>query len=196
MGAHSQIPEQPEDGTVHPLMALVTVVFTIGLVVMFFFAASSDRVHGRMNIQGDSLGPEGEESVSEYVARADESLSEAEGEENRWALVSFDPPVSPLEIDAIVPADVRVARALAVETVPVTLPEPIEGMTRSAVIEREFEFRTMLAGEDPALGIRIVGLLVWADAEQLHDMRSRATAVEALPTDAVVSRLGVRGLNQ
>lgn len=196
MGAHSQIPEQPEEGTIHPLMALVAVVCTIGLVVMFFFAAGSDRVHGRMNIQGDSLGPDGEESVSEYVARADTSLSEAEGDENRWALVSFDPPVSPQDVGGVVPADVRVARVLAVESVPVTLPEPIEGMSRTEVIEREFAFRTMLAGEDPALGIRIVGLLVWADAQQLHDIRPRATAVEVLPTDAVVSRLGVRGINQ
>lgn len=196
MGEHSQVPEQPEEGTIHPAMALVAVLCTVGLVIMFFFAASSDRVHGEMNIQGDYLGPDGEESVSEYVARADQALIAAEGTENRWALVSFDPPVSPGDINRIVPSDVRVARVLSVDSVPVTLPEPIGETTRSEVIEREFASRTMLAGEDPALGIRIVGLLVWANVDQLDDIRTRTRAVEPLPTDAVVSRLGVRGLNQ
>lgn len=55
-------------------------------------------------ITTDRLGPDSGELVADYLARADESLEGPDGEDVRWALVSFDSEVTTSQADTTVQA--------------------------------------------------------------------------------------------
>ncbi|QGS33668.1 hypothetical protein FOB82_00615 [Corynebacterium xerosis] len=201
-------PEKSASDGVSPVMAAIAILCVLGLAVALVLMSGSDRVSGPMNVNGDFAGPESEESVSDYAARASESLgtplpladgsAPEEGAEH-WALVSFDPPadadVAEAAVDGI--EGLRVGTLYVGPMASRPIAEPTAGQSRADVIRAELDLIARAAG--PVIGggeHGITGLLVRAPLEQLRAIEGRpgVAAVEALAADAVYGRFGVRPL--
>ncbi|MBV7296204.1 hypothetical protein KRX51_09805 [Corynebacterium sp. TAE3-ERU12] len=199
MGKHSK-PTPPRGDSVHPLMAALAVLCTIALVAVFIVAAFSDRVIGQPTINGDLLGPQEGENAAAYIARADEELAAMDGDQPRWALVSFVPAITADIVDLRVPAgSVRVGRVLIAGSAGFDVPEPTRGATRAEVIRREAGFaggrgQPFTLTDDGTL--LVSGLVVYAVPNDLRTLKTVAgvAAVEPLPEDAAYGRFGVRPL--
>ncbi len=168
----------------------------------------------RVPVSTDTLGPENGERVSDYLARSSRSLDqELRGE--RWALVSFETPVTtgvvrelalgvrvsqvmfrvplervqtPLIAVSVAAGDAALARAsvLAAGRVPMKTGETDRQANISAVSAEELSRNCAC----------VIGVVVRADLDQLTAMRSapEVRVVEALSADAVFGRFAVRPL--
>lgn len=196
--------------SISPTMAALSAVCVIALVAVMVVLSTSDRMSKPQNINGDFLGPESWESLTAYSARADESLdlisretSQSESDEPSrkdpkfWALVTFHEPLdysrAAKSVDGL--AQLRVASMILGSMVTRDLPEPGKAANRERLMHDEVELVAASAGlatDDPKLLIN--GLIVYGDATTLKQTRQRPdiAAVEALPSDAVRGRFGVR----
>lgn len=186
------------------LLCVAVLIITLGVM------ATTERVSKPQNINGDVVGPEQSESISDYVSRADKSLADAATETQSyvdnhpddpkpkfWALVTFNRP-GDANVAAQAVTDVtglRVASMVVGAVVTRDLPEPISGAQRLDVFTREMErlrASSGLALNDPQM--QITGVMIYGDIDMLKAVRQRAdvAAVETLPMDAVQGRFGVR----
>lgn len=176
----------------------LSVACLVALAVGVLALSNSERMSQPQAINGDSLGPENDETVVDYVNRARETLTEAESgaSEPRWALVT---PMQPAGTEALTEilaeqADLRVSTLLSGNT-QWSLPEPAEGHRREDVFAEARELMAANAGtgvDDPSLDV--LGVLVHGSPEQLRSLDDRpdVLTVEALPPDAVYGRIGLR----
>lgn len=191
-------------------IAIVIIGVIVGLIVQS--APHPDPV------TTDRLGPDYGESVTEYRARAHDSLSGDDGGEH-WALVSFtDYPTA-----AALPqyrTDLRVGRVLYEVPIPrvstplvdVRVPDNDEALLRSAddaasqlmsrhqrnVVPDERTNRVLDLSIDRLRGecACVAGLIVRAPLSVLSDLaeRGQVRAVQALPADAVAGSFAVTPL--
>lgn len=169
------------------------------------------------SVRSDGLGPDSGELVRDYLARADESLTEAErapGTEH-WGLISFDREVGVDDVAAL-PGDLRIAQVLfrvpidRVQTplVPVVVSAHPEAL-RSAPRVAAGRLRLQASGTDRAARIAavsadrlaagcacIVGVAVRGTPAQLRAAAGgpEVRTVEVLPSDAVAGRFSLNPL--
>jgi len=169
------------------------------------------------SVRSDGLGPDSGELVRDYLARADESLTEAEREPGteHWALISFEREVSVDDVAAL-PGDLRIAQVLfrvpidRVQTplVPVAVSAHPEAL-RSAPRVAAGRLRLQASGTDRAARIAavsadrlaagcacIVGVAVRGTPAQLRAAAGdpEVRTVEVLPSDAVAGRFSLNPL--
>ncbi|HIW92310.1 MAG TPA: hypothetical protein H9870_11695 [Candidatus Corynebacterium avicola] len=177
----------------------LSVACLVALAVGVLALSNSERMSKPQAINGDSLGPENDESVVDYVNRARETLDGADGtdaSDPRWALVTPMQPAGTGALTGILSdqADLRVSTLLSGNT-QWSLPEPASGHRREDVFAEARELMAANAGtgvDDPALDV--LGVLVHGTPEQLRSLNDRpdVLTVEALPPDAVYGRIGLR----
>lgn len=169
------------------------------------------------SVRSDGLGPDSGELVRDYLARADESLTEAEREPGteHWGLISFEREVSVDDVAAL-PGDLRIAQVLfrvpidRVQTplVPVAVSAHPEAL-RSAARVAAGRLRLQASGTDRAARIAaasadrlaagcacIVGVAVRGTPAQLRAAAGDpgVRTVEVLPSDAVAGRFSLNPL--
>lgn len=174
-------------------------------------------------IRTDALGPDSGEVVADYLERAAETLEEGAGEEPRWALVSFDHALTPVEAAAATAVADRVSRVYAQTpregaAMPVLwrdLAEPADGTPdRSATVARALDVLAATAESEGAEddraaellragaremeggGSAVIGVVLRSPTTDLREIAAApgVRAVEALPADARWGRFAVRPL--
>ena len=169
----------------------------------------------RTPVSTDTLGPDNGEVVADYLARADRSLDEADGRQERWALVSFTRPVTTDTVrDAA--SGTRVSQVLfrvpldRVQTpfVPVSVAAGDAALARASDLaagraqamtgetERQAQIAAVSSAELAGNCACVIGVVVRGDHDALAALRSEpdVRAVEALGADAVAGRFAVRPL--
>lgn len=128
---------------------------------------------------GDQVGMIASESFPDYAARARASVNVASGES--FALVTLAQPGDVATVNRLQVR--RVSAAVFGERPPVLLPEPVGGVSRADVLRR-------VAADSGG----VTGVIVYDDAEQLRSLANTqgVVAVEALPSDAVWGKFGIR----
>ncbi|MDO5029625.1 MAG: hypothetical protein Q4E11_03450 [Corynebacterium sp.] len=198
------------DGSISPVMAIISAVSVVLLVVLFALAATSDRVSKPQNLNGDSLGPESWETFDAYRTRADESLVRIQKEafdlENEqpivedakfWALVTFDEPKDASQAAELAEAapSLRIASMVLGGIVTRHLPQPSPAASEVELIKKQQELSAKYAEvplDDDSL--KINGFIVYSNSETLVAVRELpyVAAVQALPSDAARGRFGIR----
>ncbi|MCX5046015.1 hypothetical protein OG921_22855 [Aldersonia sp. NBC_00410] len=162
----------------------------------------------------DRLGPEPNEAVDAYLARATESLSD-DTSDPRFALVSFTTTLAPADALATVEG-ARVSELIHHVPIPrvqtpiveVAVPDNADAALRSAdaaaerirssgaATERAAAAAALSADRLSAGCACVAAALVRADATTLGEIarRDRVRAVQALPADAVYGRFAVMPL--
>ncbi|OUS96582.1 hypothetical protein [Rhodococcus sp. NCIMB 12038] len=169
----------------------------------------------RAPVSTDTLGPDNGEVVADYLARADRSLDEADGRQERWALVSFTRPVTTETVrDAA--SGTRVSQVLfrvpldRVQTplVPVSVAAGDAALARASDLAagraqamtgetaRQAQIAAVSSAELARNCACVIGVVVRGDHDALAALRSEpdVRAVEALGADAVAGRFAVRPL--
>ncbi|KAF0963683.1 hypothetical protein [Rhodococcus sp. T7] len=169
----------------------------------------------RAPVSTDTLGPDNGEVVAGYLARADRSLDEADGRQERWALVSFTRPVTTETVrDAA--SGTRVSQVLfrvpldRVQTplVPVSVAAGDAALARASDLAagraqamtgetaRQAQIAAVSSAELARNCACVIGVVVRGDQDALAALRSEpdVRAVEALGADAVAGRFAVRPL--
>lgn len=168
----------------------------------------------------DALGPESGELVAEYLGRAAASLTDASAADSadagpRWALVSFDAPVTTSQLLAVAP-DVRVSQVLfrvpvdRVQTPIVAVPVPANDVAvRRAPSVAAARLQAGAVGNDRGSRIAaysasrlsadcacVVGATVRGSLDRLRALAAvpGVRAVEALPADAIAGAFSVNPL--
>lgn len=148
-------------------------------------------------VQGDMLGPQPGEEMSEYVARAETSLQNA-GAQSAYALVTFDAPCDPAAAARRVSIAARVDALLLVDAPAHPIPEPAGSEDRADVFAREAQRAANRAqAKGVALNPTAIGaVVVYAPGDDLRAIAETAgvRAVEALPSDAVWGMFGITGV--
>ena len=190
------------------------VVATVALAaVVVSLGVANPPQPGRVGT--DALGPESGELVTSYLERADASLTDADESEHRWALVSFDAPIttSALLADA---RDVRVSQVLfrvpvervqtPIVAVPVAdndtavlrAPSVAAARLQAGVVgqDRTSQVAAYSADRLSAGCACVVGATVRGSLDQLRALAAvpGVRAVEALPGDAVAGAFSVNPL--
>ncbi|SPJ41136.1 hypothetical protein CHUV2995_01947 [Corynebacterium diphtheriae subsp. lausannense] len=165
------------------VVALLSIaVLMLGVMVL----SASDKTAKPMNMNGDQLGRNRDETSQDYANRAQKSLEMAS--EPAFALVAF-----PRLIDANTAGDIaekagimRVNAVLLGRGPALDLPEPTGNANRGRVISEQCRMR----GGDPET---IAALVVYAPGDQLRRVAAskRVATVEVLPPDAVWGRIGL-----
>lgn len=167
---------------------VVALLAIVALIAAVAYLGTKDFVSKPMNINGDSLGMEAGEALSDYTARADETLQQAEG--TRWALVTFSAPLSLDEVGTVIDADgftaTRVSAAVPVDFTPYPLPEPVGSATRAQVLAQQ--------AENNDIDAAIAGVVLYSDSRDLRaiDEVEGVLSVEVAPAGAAWGRLGIR----
>ncbi|WP_063020214.1 hypothetical protein [Nocardia niwae] len=183
-------------------LALIVLVFALGAVQQPYRAA----------VATDRLGPDQGEQVADYLARARDSLN-ADGDEPRWALVSFTESSVPGGIPAH-NGGLRVSQVLyrvpidRVQTPLVAVPVP-EGVAAAVDSARDAAWLLPHPADDRAARVIafsaarlrdgcgcVVGLVVRGSPARLRDLAGQngIRAVQALPADAVAGSFAVAPL--
>ncbi len=187
-------------------VALLVTVFIIMMV-------RPDTTSSTMAINGDTLGPE-DETMSQYQQRSDATLQSETAESGKanngsastghqtssgrkaddnkhWALVTFNPPTTPAKAaEALRGSSVRVGSVLVGPGVVSGIPDPTAGYPLERLFADQVQWANEL--EDTSDDDQIPGVIVYGTLDQLRTIRTKAFAVEALPSDAVWGRIGVR----
>lgn len=198
------------DGSISPVMALLSGICVVMLVIVLAIASTSDRVSKPQNLNGDVLGPEPWEAVDQYVVRADESLESMQNESDRlkhgqpvvedpkfWAMVTFGRLLDAKEAAQVYEQEptLRVSTAIIGGVSTRFLPQPSKSASEQDLLEDQLDLAAAYADvpiDDERLGIN--GFLVYGDAETLMDVKKLpdVKAVEVLPSDAARGRFGIR----
>ncbi|MET0198907.1 MAG: hypothetical protein ABW364_16880 [Rhodococcus fascians] len=200
-----------------------TAAATVLAAVVLLFALGTANPVPRPGVNTDTLGPDTGEAVSEYLARAEETLAEdfadpdsaGSNSEMQWALVSFDAEVAPARAyDAV--QDVRIAQVLLrvpiervqTQVISVGVPGTEASVLGSAAVAGsrlhgstgQWDRQSQIDAVSSARLLEgcecVVGLIVRGSSEQLGtvDAGDGVRAVEALPADAIAGRFAVRAL--
>lgn len=193
----------------------VAAVVAVGLLVTVFIImmVRPDTTSSTMAVNGDTLGPE-DETMSQYQQRSDATLQSETAESGKassdsdstgnqkssgrgakddkhWALVTFNPPTTPAKAaDALRGSSVRVGSVLVGPGVVSGIPDPTAGYPLERLFANQVQWANEL--EDTSDDDQIPGVIVHGTLDQLRAIRKKTFAVEALPSDAVWGRIGVR----
>lgn len=198
------------DGSISPVMALISGFCVVVLVIVLAVASTSDRVSKPQNINGDALGPDPWEATEQYVERADESLENMKKEDYQlkngqpvvedpkfWAMVTFDRLLDAQEAAQVYEKEpsLRVSTAIIGGVSTRYLPQPSKMASEEKLLQDQLELAAAYADvaiDDERLGFN--GLLVYGDAAALMNVKKlpAVKAVEALPSDAARGRFGIR----
>lgn len=205
--------EHSERGKVRVL----TVVLVAALVVGFFAVLGVLNPPRDLGVRTDRLGPENAERVSDYLARAADSL-DGEDHDDHWALVSFTEPLPPDQLSAHT-GGLRIGQVLYQVPIPrvrtpiTTVPVPADeiavrgsasaaaGLMRAAATgnrtdERYRRILEVSANRLDAGCACAVAVVVRGPLDRLRELSAdpAVRAVEALPADAVAGQYGVAPL--
>ena len=153
------------------------------LLLLVVFLAGACGPGPTQSLQGDQLGPEPEESAQDYQQRAAQTLEDAR--KDTYALVTFNPAVDIDTAAAAVDSAKRVSALITQEEfVPVEIPEPIDGESRSDVFAREVG------------NAKLNSVIVYDSGEALSDIAQGddVFALEAAPNDAAWGSFAIRPL--
>lgn len=190
------------------MVALAAVVVGLG--------AANPPQPGRVGT--DALGPESGESVASYLQRADASLADASPDDSarsRWALVSFDVPLTTSDLLDIV-GELRVSQVsfrvpverVQTPIVAVQVPDNDIAVHRAPAIAAA-RLQAGIVGHDRGSQVAaysaarlagdcacVVGATVWAPLDRLRPLTAvpGVRAVQALPGDAVAGSFSVNPL--
>ncbi|MBY0789183.1 hypothetical protein [Corynebacterium parakroppenstedtii] len=193
----------------------IAALVAVGLLVTVFIImmVRPDTTSSTMAINGDTLGPE-DETMSQYQQRSDATLqfetaesgkadngSDSAGHQEssgrgakdskHWALVTFNPPTTPAKAaEALDGSNVRVGSVLVGPGVVSGIPNPTPGYPLEKLFSDQVQWANEL--EDTSNDDEIPGVIVYGTLDQLRAIRKKTFAVEALPSDAVWGRIGVR----
>ncbi|WP_296138152.1 hypothetical protein [uncultured Corynebacterium sp.] len=193
----------------------IAALVAVGLLVTVFIImmVRPDTTSATMAINGDTLGPE-DETMSQYQQRSDATLQSETAESGKadngsdstghqkssgrgakdskhWALVTFNPPTTPAKAaEALGGSDVRVGSVLVGPGVVSGIPNPTPGYPLEKLFSDQVQWANEL--EDTSNDDEIPGVIVYGTLDQLRGIRKKTFAVEALPSDAVWGRIGVR----
>lgn len=168
----------------------------LALVVTVIALSFSDRTAKPMAVNGDLLGQDSSESITEYRERSETSLRAAPAGEEAFALVTFDGPRSAVDAGELL-AETRRVNAMVMLSAPAMgLPEPVAGEDRAAVFNRQFDqVERSLAGiGDVGLDRVLNGVVVRDTGEALRSLNREPEvfSVEVLPPDAAWGAFGIR----
>ena len=177
--------------------ALAALLTLLALVVLVGLVPNSEKETAEKIPQGYALGPEPGEDYTEYARVANNSLREA-GMSKVFGLVVFNQPLSPQQVDELVPAGWgRVNAIIATGTQPLETPEPVPGASRADVIQRTLDNAT--AGHTDLTAPRTLDAIVaYAPGETLRTLGENPASskfiksVELAPPDAVWGHVGIR----
>lgn len=193
----------------------IAALVAVGLLVTVFIImiVRPDTTSSTMAVNGDTLGPE-DETMSQYQQRSDATLQSETAESDKanngsdsaghqtssgqeakdskhWALVTFNPPTTPAKAaEALGGSDVRVGSVLVGPGVVSGIPNPTPGYPLEKLFSDQAQWANEL--EDTSNDDEIPGVIVYGTLDQLRAIRKKTFAVEALPSDAVWGRIGVR----
>ena len=193
----------------------VAAVVAVGLLVTVFIImmVRPDTTSSTMAVNGDTLGPE-DETMAQYQKRSDATLqsetaesananngsdsagnqkpsSRGTNDDKHWALVTFNPPTTPAKAaEALQGSSVRVGSVLVGPGVVSGIPDPTAGYPRERLFADQVQWANEL--EDTSKDDQIPGVIVYGTLDQFRTIRKKTFAVEALPSDAVWGRIGVR----
>lgn len=174
----------------------VAVFAILGLVILIAALSFSDRTAKPMSINGDMLGQNTSETLSDYRSRAQESLEATADEEEVFALVTFAQPLGAAAAAQVLEATARVNAMVLLSAAPMGLPEPVVDETREDVFNRQLDrVQRSLDGIGEVQAPReINGVLVRDTGAQLRilDADPEVLTVETLPADAGWGHFGVR----
>jgi len=196
---------------------VLTVVVVAALVVAFFALLGVLNPPRDLGLRTDRLGPENTETVSNYLARASDSLN-GEDHDDHWALVSFAEPLPPDQLTAHT-GGLRIGQVLYQVPIPrvrtpiTTIPVPADetairasaaaaaGLLRAASTGGRYDerYRRILevsAGRLESGCACAVAVVVRGPLDRLRELSADPVvrAVEALPADAVAGHYGVSPL--
>lgn len=175
------------------IVAVVSILVLVGAVLILSF---SDRTDRPMAINGDQLGQDSSEAVSEYRERAGISLEQAPTEEPAYALVTFTEALPATRAGDLL-AEIRRVNAMIMLSAPaMALPEPVAGQSRAEVFERQFDQVERSLGGIGAVGLdRELNAVVVRDtggALRTLAQSPEVFSVEVLPPDAAWGAFGIR----
>lgn len=162
------------------------------ITVFIILMVRPDSTAAPMGINGDTLGPDNE-TMAQYQARADATLHSESLESNNkhWALVTFNPPATSAQAaEALSDSQVRVGSVLVGSGVVSGIPNPTSGYPLERLFANEMKWTQN--ADDHLPEVQIPGVVVHGTLDQLRAIRIRTFSVEALPSDAVWGRIGVR----
>lgn len=146
-------------------------------------------------IQGDQLGPERDEPLADYQARAAATL-DGLGDEPTHALVSFERGLSPTEAATAVGDVDRVSAVIIGQAAPIPVPEPVDGADRAEVFDTVLHrVAQSLEGVGDVRAPRTLNaVVVYDNADTLRNLATHADvlAVEAVPADAAWGAFAIR----
>lgn len=168
----------------------------LALVILVAALSFSDRTNKPMNINGDMLGQDTSETLSDYVSRADDTLASTSPEEDVFALVTFSEALGAADAAEVVEGIERVNALVMRSAAPMGLPEPVDGETREDVFNRQL--KQVQRSLDGIGGIQapdtINGVIVRDSGKQLRTLAEdpEVLVIETLPADAGWGHFGVR----
>lgn len=167
----------------------VMAVAALALVTLFIYAWFDDATHRtRPDRNGDMLGQQTNESLSEYAQRASETLHLAPAEEDAFALVTFARPVSAAEAGNLTQQINRVSAMVVGMAAPIAVPEPVDGASRAQVYQQHLD---RLAQPAPD---RLTAVITYDTGQAHRELidEPRVATVEVLPPDAAWNQFGIR----
>ncbi|MBP3087941.1 hypothetical protein EML15_02055 [Corynebacterium sp. sy017] len=152
----------------------------VGIIV------GEQKYDGTPPVNGDMVGQEEGETLSEYVQRAAQSLAHAQ--QPAFAFVYFRTPVTAHEAAQVV-ENAQITRVNAAITVIgsiAELPEPSAGVSRQQLLEQQLKMRGYVDS--------IRGFIVYDDGDSLRQLAKNEAvlSIEVLPEDARWGFFGIR----
>lgn len=175
---------------------VIAVVCGVALIAVVLVLTQSDRTAKPMNINGDTLGQDSGEELPRYVARAEDSLAAAPGDQPAFGMITFEEPLAPDAAEAALTDLARVNAMVMLSASAISIPEPVAGETRKDVFNRQLDrIDHGLAGIGNITAPReINGVVARDDGDAFRSVAGNpdVLAVEVLPPDASWGRIGVR----
>ncbi len=155
----------------------------LALVILLVVLAGNQPGTQTTMHNGDVLGKQEEETFQQYQDRATRTL---EGQGERFALITFQQPLSPTSTEQTLEPIGRVNAVVLDSSAPLALPEPVAPEGRADVIRR---YQSFAGAKDAPLQAAVV-------REELLTLRELAAqpdiaAIEALPDDAAWGHFGI-----
>lgn len=175
---------------------ILAVVAILVLVFVVILAAQDDATDKPMNINGDVLGQDSEESWEEYQRRAWSTFDDAEAGEESFGLITFSEPLTAGQAGAVTSTLGRVNAMLVGMSSPMPLPEPVAGAERKDVFAQQFDYiaHSLRGIGDVPAPYELTAVIAYDTPEAFGRVANNrwVVAVELLPPDAAWGNFGVR----
>ncbi|WKD59014.1 hypothetical protein [Corynebacterium caspium] len=174
-------------------------LFPVLLLLLFLtvLASFSERTVAQMRPNGDVLGANAGADLEAYKQQAVASLKSPllDATQPSFALITFDKPLDPLEVAALIAPIKRLNAMVVGISSPIALPEPLIGESRAAPLYRGLsQLEKTLGGQVAVPKTAITAVIVWDLPPVLAALAEKPNiwAVEALPPDASWGSFGIQ----